>query len=54
MQVQLSYTTPNGVKYLQVITDYRQLSENKEDIFKEMNFGLFSASTLQKVSGLIK
>ena len=54
MQIQLTYITPSGAKYLQVITDYRILSENKEDLFKEMNFGLFAASTLQKLSALIR
>jgi hypothetical protein len=54
MQVQLTYTSPSGAKYLQVITDYRDLSENKEDVLKEMNFGLFAASTLQRISTLIK
>ena len=54
MQIQLTYTTPSGAKYLQVITDYRILSENKEDLFEEINFALFAASKLQKLSSLIR
>lgn len=54
MQVQLTYTNPNGSKYLQVITDYRQFTFNKDDLTKELNFGLFSASQLQKISAFIK
>lgn len=54
MQVQLTYTSPSGDKYLQVITDFRILSENQAEIMKDMNFGLFAASNLQKISALIK
>ena len=54
MQVQLSYTNPQGSQYTQVITDYRDLSENKEDLMKEMNFGLFAASSLQRISKMVK
>jgi hypothetical protein len=54
MQVQLTYTSPSGSKYLQVITDFRILSENEEEIMKDMNFGLFAASNLQSISSLIK
>lgn len=54
MQVQLSYTNPSGSKYIQVITDYRLLSNNEDDLLKQLNFRLFAASTLQKVSNLIK
>lgn len=54
MQVQLTYTSPSGNKYLQVISDFRILSENEEEIMKDMNFGLFAASNLQKISALIK
>lgn len=54
MQVQLTYVSPTGAKYLQVITDYRELSENKEDVLAGMNFGLFAASTLQRISSLIR
>lgn len=34
MQVQLSYTNPSGSKYIQVITDYRLLSNNEDDLLK--------------------
>ena len=54
MQIQMSYTGRNGGKYMQVITDWRLLTEDKTLLYEGMNFGLFSASTLQNVSNLIR
>lgn len=54
MQVQLTYTNPNGERYLQVVNDHRELTLNTNDLLNDTNFPLFAASTLQKVSQLIK
>ncbi len=54
MQVQLSYTGRDGSKYLQIITDWRELTQNKDDIYNAANFGLFAASVLQNASINIK
>lgn len=54
MQVQLTYTNPDGERYIQVINDYREVTEDRNQLLSETNFSLFSSSTLQKVSKLIK
>jgi len=54
MQVQLTYRGRNGWKYLQVVTDWREITFNLEDIYEGANFCLFAASTLQRTSAKIK
>jgi hypothetical protein len=54
MQVQISYTGLNGNRYLQVFTDWREMTEDESVLFEDANFGLFAASILQKVSKSIK
>lgn len=54
MQVQLTYVGRNGNKYRQVITDWRQLTEDENEIYEGANFGLFAASVLQRASAKIK
>jgi hypothetical protein len=54
MQVQLTYTNPSGEKFIQVINDYREVTQDRNQLLSETNFSLFSSSTLQKVSKLIK
>jgi|JI6StandDraft_1071083.scaffolds.fasta_scaffold01508_23 hypothetical protein len=54
MQVELSYTSPNGNRYMQVFTDWREMTEDESALFEDANFGLFAASILQKVSKSIK
>ena len=54
MQVQLTYQNPNGAQYLQVVNDHRELTLNAADVFNDTNFALFSSSSLQKISRLIK
>lgn len=54
MQVQLTYVGRNGNKYKQVITDWRQLTNDVNEIYDGANFGLFAASVLQRASAKIK
>ena len=54
MQVQLTYINPSGEKFIQVINDYREVTQDRNQLLSETNFSLFSSSTLQKVSKLIK
>lgn len=54
MQVQLTYTNDEGARYLQVVNDHRELTLNANDVFNDTDFALFSTSTLQKTSKLIK
>lgn len=53
MQVQLTYTGLNGNRYLQVITDWREMTTDEAALFEDANFGVFAASILQKVSKYI-
>ena len=54
MQVQLTYTNEEGARYLQVVNDHRELTLNANDVFNNTDFPLFSTSSLQKISKLIK
>jgi len=54
MQVQLTYTNDEGARYLQVVNDHRELTLNANDVFNDTDFALFSTSSLQKISKLIK
>lgn len=54
MQIQLTYTNPEGEKYLQIVNDHRELTLDKNEMLSATDFGLFSASTLQRVSRMIK
>lgn len=54
MQIQLTYTNPDGERYLQVVNDHRELTDNRADLLNDTNFALFAASTLQKASKFIK
>jgi uncharacterized membrane protein len=54
MQVQLSYTGLNGNRYLQVFTDWREMTTDEAALFEDANFGVFGASILQKASKHIK
>ncbi len=54
MQVQLTCINPSGEKFIQVINDYREVTQDRNQLLSETNFSLFSSSTLQKVSKLIK
>lgn len=54
MQVHLTYLARNGNKYMQVITDWRQGTEDEKEIYEGANFGLFAASILQRASAKIK
>jgi hypothetical protein len=54
MQIQLTYIGRNGYKYLQVVTDWRELTFNLDDIYEGANFSLFAASVLQRASAKIK
>ena len=54
MQVQLEYTGRKGEQYLQIITDWRELVEDENDVYEGANFGLFAASVLQRASQKVK
>ena len=54
MQVQLSYTNPDGECYLQVVNDHRELTLDAAAVFGDTNYTLFSIAMLQKISKLIK
>lgn len=54
MQIQLTYTGRNNWKYLQIVTDWRELTENLNDIYEGANFSLFAASVLQRTSSKIR
>ena len=54
MQIQLEYTGRKGEKYLQIITDWRELVEDEKDVYDGANFGLFAASVLQRASKKIR
>jgi hypothetical protein len=54
MQVQLTYIGRNGSKYLQIVTDWRELTRNLDDIYEGVNFSLFAAGVLQRASAKIK
>ena len=54
MQVQLTYTNPDGEKYLQVMNDHRELTLDQTAVLGSTDFPLFSVSMLQKISKLIK
>ena len=54
MQIQLQYVGRKGESYLQVVTDWRELTENEKEIYDGANFGLFAASVLQRASQKIK
>lgn len=54
MQIQLTYTGRNNWKYLQIVTDWRELTENLNDIYEGANFSLFAASVLQRASAKIR
>lgn len=54
MQVQLTYIGRNGWKYLQIVTDWRELTYNEEEVYMGANFSLFAASVLQRASSKIR
>jgi hypothetical protein len=54
MQIQLSYIGRDGSQFLQVITDWRELTNDAKAIYEGANFGLFAASVLQRASKKIK
>ena len=54
MQIQLFYTGRDGSKFMQVITDWRELTNDAKAIYDGANFGLFAASVLQRASRKIK
>jgi len=54
MQIQLTYVGRNNFKYLQIVTDWRELTYNLDDIYEGANFSLFAASVLQRVSNKIR
>ena len=54
MQVQLTYTNPDGEKYLQVVNDHRELTLDRTEVLGSTDFPLFSVAMLQKISKFIK
>ena len=54
MQVQLTYIGRDGSKFLQVVTDWRELTQDEKAMYDGANFALFAASTLQRASKKIK
>jgi hypothetical protein len=54
MQIQLTYTGRNGWRYLQVVTDWREITDNPNEIYLDANFSLFATSVLQCVSSKMK
>jgi hypothetical protein len=54
MQIQLTYVGRNGNKYKQIITDWRELTEDEKAVFDDANFAMFAASVLQRASAKIK
>ena len=54
MQIQLEYIGRKGEKYLQIVTDWRELTHNLDDIYEGADFRLFVVSVLQRASSKIK
>lgn len=54
MQVEIAYTSSNNTRYLQVFTDWREVTTDEAALFEDANFGTFAASILQRVSKCIK
>ena len=54
MQIQLEYLGRKGEKYLQIVTDWRELTTNSDDIYEGADFRLFVVSVLQRASAKIK
>lgn len=55
MQVELGYIGLDGSRYLQVITDWREISGEVKgkDAVGEVDFGIFIINALQKISKFI-
>ena len=54
IQVQLTYTNPNGEVFLQIVNDHRIPTQDESVVFGDTNYALFATSMLQKISRLIK
>ena len=54
MQLQLEYTGRKGDRFIQVITDWRIMTDDENELYEGANFGLFAASVLQRASDKIR
>lgn len=54
IQLQLTYTGSNSNRYLQVFTDWREVTENEDELVESADFGVLAASIRQLVSRKIR
>lgn len=43
----------DGTRYLQIITDWREIGGNEKDVIAEVDFSIFIINALQKISKFI-
>lgn len=54
IQIQISYTGRDSNRYLQVFTDWREVTDNVKEIIAATDFKVFSAGMLQHISPMIQ
>lgn len=54
IQIQISYTGRNSSRYLQVFTDWREVTDSVKEIVAATDFKVFSAGMLQHISPMIQ
>lgn len=54
MQIELAYTGRDGSRFLQVVTDWRELTQDQKAMFDGASFATFAAGILQSASKSIR